>query len=100
MKLVVTYAVGDSACGYATVHQPVEYESAEKLLIDLEEGWKKWRSMMWSKQKPEDWTYDAHLENTVLQFHQFASEDPGERVFEAPKVRILEEWFSEELNPS
>jgi hypothetical protein len=42
MRLVVEFTTGDG-CNESWDHVvPFEYESAEKLLVDLEDGWKTW----------------------------------------------------------
>lgn len=85
MKLVVTYCEGDRYTYSCDCTVPIEYESGEAFLVDLEEHCKK---------------YIKGLRNHLDMFKDtgiYASKLIESGVYYAPTVRTLEEWWEQEV---
>lgn len=102
-KLVIVYHAGDGyECSY-TAHVPVAYESAEALLVHLEEAIVKrlqggdwcppvsdlYESFTFSVSKSEVKVYEK------LGFKVFKVSEHFYRSYELPEVLTLEEWFNQ-----
>jgi hypothetical protein len=117
IKLVVSYSIGDGFEFSGTDHTPVEYESAEALLVDIEEHVKKYMAV---QKELSDFCHalDIHkitpeqsakinelqlalnqkgfIKHTALHPEMFIEpEIGGKMIFEAPQIRTLEEWFDD-----
>jgi hypothetical protein len=86
MRLVIRYDIGDDCTWWAQETLPVEYESAEKFLVDFEEA-------VWAAHKEADrsWYYQ---EFTVagLKFNICHFIVNGE--FQPPAILTVDEWFA------
>lgn len=109
MKLVITYSVGDGYEYSGTSSDPVEYESAEALAVNLEAHVKAWlkardaNSRAWcpgSKDRDEWRRKNIEATSALAATNRF----PGtnlcaswftdyEGEWEEPTIQTLDEWF-------
>ena len=85
MKLIITYPVGDEYTYSSTTTICIEYESEEKLLLDIE---------VWAiKHKGENLLYcGSGFNGTDL----FPEDYLDNLEFNSFKIRTLEQWFEDE----
>lgn len=86
MKLVVQYTTGDDYTWWATVTVPIEYESEEALLVDLEEHCKKLVAAFN--------TGDYKTRSSLEIFHGLCVENFVEKgIFFPPEIYTLDVWW-------
>ena len=87
MKIVVTYSIGDGCTWSADSVIPVEYESEEALLVDLEEA-----ANAYLSKKPMDRDSETKLSGTNIFIDHLIENGK----YYAPSIRTLEQWFADE----
>lgn len=94
MKLVVVYWVGDEFSYSWDIVQPIEYESAEAFLVNLEDAIKAAQV----KQKESGWrgngVFKIPGKNSEFNFEDFQDRNSkGVWEINLPEVYTVDEWF-------
>lgn len=104
-KLVIVYPAGDGyECAY-TAHIPVAYESAEALLVHIEEAIVKYiQGGKWEpplRELQENFTFSVskqyHKIYKDLGYHVYEVSEHFYRSYDLPEIFTLEEWFNEHM---
>ena len=102
-KLVIVYSAGNGyECAY-TAHIPVAYESAEALLVHLEEAIVKYlKGGNWEpplRDLQEDFTFSVSKQElniyNQLEYSVYKVSEHFYRSYDLPEIFTLEEWFNE-----
>ena len=89
MEQLVIYFTASNGCSYSYEQSiPVEYESAEQLVVDLDAALIAWRDTPWRDRENE--ITAGHLTFDVDVF-QHREED--NIIYEVPEILTLAEWF-------
>jgi len=89
MEQLVIYFTASDGCSYSYEQSiPVEYESAEQLVVDLDAALIAWRDTPWRERKNE--IAAGHLSFDVDIFQR---REENEVIYEVPEILTLNEWF-------
>ncbi len=89
MEQLVIYFTASNGCSYSYEQSiPVEYESAEQLVVDLDAALCAWRDTPWRERKNE--ITAGHL---TFDVDVFQHREENNVIYEVPEVLTLTEWF-------
>lgn len=88
-RLIVEYTAGDDCTYYCTNTVPVEYESAEAFIVDIEVAA---RMALLSQQG--NFTLAGKKFDTSSFFYDCNWAVPGSGIFDAPSIMTIDEWFT------
>lgn len=89
MEQLVIYFTASDGCSYSYEQSiPVEYESAEQLLVDFDKAMIAWREAHWYERGIT--LVVGHLSFDIDVFQHYDGED---MILEAPEILTLSEWF-------
>ena len=89
MEQLVIYFTASDGCSYSYEQSiPVEYESAEQLLVDFDKAMIAWRETDWRERG--NTLIIGHLSFDIDVFQHYEGKDV---ILEAPEILTLAEWF-------
>jgi hypothetical protein len=89
MEQLVIYFTLSNGCSYSFEQSiPVQYESAEKLLVDLDDALNTFKDTDWKERG-----VDIKVGNLTFNIDVFQQYDGNEVHHELPEILTLQEWF-------
>lgn len=89
MEQLVIYFTASDGCSYSYEQSiPVEYESAEQLVVDLDAALIDWRDTPWRGRENE-----ITVEHLTFDVDVFQRREDGNTIYEVPEILTLAEWF-------